>query len=335
MQTAMLTPTRIRLLGIFSVVLTHSASAQWTLLEDFESYDTGVLEPSPFVTTESGSIQKVEIVADTPGTGGSKAAWFNEIQSIVVGDSWTHLPLPEKIPINRRGTIFFRLWQSANQGFYALSFSKTAADEAPNESDLTPRLSGIFRFGGFTGINDYHEVDAWGGDHWFASNPPFYPAAENWYRYWIVIDNTFNTANQQPPGVGGFSIYRQGPDDLHPVLMTWGSDDSSPILPMFNQDFEAIQTLVIASDSTYVNDPWLIDDIYVADTACVSDPTTGEPCKQWCEYPVVNDWAYTDNWLGWLFVREAPWLYSSELESWIYEPNCPGPQGAWMYLLKE
>jgi hypothetical protein len=51
-------------------------------------------------------------------------------------------------------------------------------------------------------------------------------------------------------------------------------------------------------------------------------------------YPVVDEF-YVDTgaWLGFLYIGDAPWIWSYKLNSWIYmeEPGADAP-GAWVYL---
>lgn len=317
-----------KVLGIIALLFPFAGSAEWTLIEDFESYDPS--NTPHFQVSSNGGYMQAQIYQGIPGTGGESAAFFTGASFGYFGDAWVHLPLPKEIPINGRGTIFFRLWQYSHTENYNLIFSKLAAEHAPDDTALWGFFSGIFRF---NGSNASH-IEAHGGGY-LPSNPTFTPALESWYRYWIVIDNAFDGTHQQPPGVGGYSIYRQGPDDAHPVLMNWGEEEAISRLPMRNQDYEPIRTFVIYEGLNPGTGYWLIDDIYQADSACVSDPTSGEPCENWCAYPVANNWAQTDDWLGWLYVAEAPWVYSLALDTWIYEPSCPGSNGAWLFVLKD
>lgn len=48
-----------------------------------------------------------------------------------------------------------------------------------------------------------------------------------------------------------------------------------------------------------------------------------------------QDWVESDE-LGWLWLEEAPWLYSPELQTWIHAPeNQFNPAGAWVFVLSK
>lgn len=58
------------------------------------------------------------------------------------------------------------------------------------------------------------------------------------------------------------------------------------------------------------------------------------PTPTWAGFPLEssND-VDTGNWIGWLWVGEAPWVYSWRLRHWIYLPESfVTPQGAWTYI---
>jgi hypothetical protein len=57
----------------------------------------------------------------------------------------------------------------------------------------------------------------------------------------------------------------------------------------------------------------------------------------WAGYPVTVDengsFADTGDWLGWLALEFAPWVYCFDIESWMYLPEAAVKEtGAWMYI---
>jgi len=64
---------------------------------------------------------------------------------------------------------------------------------------------------------------------------------------------------------------------------------------------------------------------------------TGET---WGGYPVVEDsdgnkWIDTGDWLGWLWINDAPWLYVDAVSTWIYmEEPSPSATGTWGYFIR-
>ena len=60
------------------------------------------------------------------------------------------------------------------------------------------------------------------------------------------------------------------------------------------------------------------------------------PPTSWAGYPIVNGgYVDTANWLGWLEVSQAPWVWSNNLNGWMYLPedHVTG-SGSWMYITK-
>ncbi len=72
---------------------------------------------------------------------------------------------------------------------------------------------------------------------------------------------------------------------------------------------------------------WLRE--YLAETA------TGDPSEQYLwGYPVVSDWIDTGTWLGFAYVKEAPWIYQLNIGwVWVVEESHTA-SGAWMYAPK-
>ena len=60
---------------------------------------------------------------------------------------------------------------------------------------------------------------------------------------------------------------------------------------------------------------------------------TGE-LPEWAGLPIDgNGWVDTGDWMGHLYVVEDPWIYSANLESWVYLPGeTISENGAWSYV---
>lgn len=77
---------------------------------------------------------------------------------------------------------------------------------------------------------------------------------------------------------------------------------------------------------------YYIDDVLVT----VSQGEIVEP-QTWLGYTIDPDTGNVDSgdWLGWLHVTHAPWVYSFSLASWLYldEANVTDGVGAWAYIV--
>lgn len=53
----------------------------------------------------------------------------------------------------------------------------------------------------------------------------------------------------------------------------------------------------------------------------------------WHGFPVsATGWVDTGEWMGWLFLPHYPWVFSRDLESFVYFARSPRPDGAWIHV---
>lgn len=81
-----------------------------------------------------------------------------------------------------------------------------------------------------------------------------------------------------------------------------------------------------------------LSDARFIDIVAAPDDSGG---STWAGFPVEldsnqNEWVNTGDWLGYLSLKFAPWIYVLDLGAWVYmvEPN-QSPTGAWAYLLNQ
>lgn len=50
----------------------------------------------------------------------------------------------------------------------------------------------------------------------------------------------------------------------------------------------------------------------------------------------ASGWTDTGDWMGWLYVTHAPWVFSDSLNGWIYieADGFDAESGGWTYVLK-
>ncbi|MCD8481189.1 MAG: hypothetical protein LR015_00020 [Verrucomicrobia bacterium] len=73
-----------------------------------------------------------------------------------------------------------------------------------------------------------------------------------------------------------------------------------------------------------------VADIQIA----VASTGEGGGDNSWAGFPIVDGWVDTGDWLGWLYVEYAPWIYSQILNNFLYIPEEPSAHGVWAYALK-
>lgn len=302
------------------------------MIDDFESYPEGVLDPSPYPIARYGSEGRVEIFTDIPGTGGNKCAWFGhggliEGSDVSVGHAWHQIPLPSEIPIGRTGTVRFRIYMSSYELDWHVTLSKVASGDEPDDTSIWSHSASVLRYNSA----EPQDVDAHTGSY-TPSNPTFLPELGTWYDYWITINNSYDENQGQ---TGSYSVYVQGPNDTEPKALTFGGNQALK-LTIRNQEYSSIKTLVLVQTTLYGNGVWYIDDIYFA--PCETLSCCGCPDEDtWCtsyliEYQGNKAFIDTGDLLGWLYLPHGPssqWVWAFSISSWIYFPNCPETTASW------
>lgn len=313
-----------------------SAQAAWTLVEDFESYDENNPPTYPAASNGGDPTTAVEIfdVSDFEGIGGEKAAWFHYGQTTsFLGDLWHQIPLPQEIPIDGTGTIFFRVWQSDYDMNYHMISSKIAAGDLPDGAALWSNFSSVLRYRNAT---EPFQWDAHSGGY-IATNPTFLPEILTWYNVWLVLDNSgyVDNAGTVTQPNGGWKVWVQGPSDSAPFQLAWGAN-AITTLQFRNQAKESIKAFVLSQNGDGGSlFPWLIDDIYFTMGEDTSNPLDGGSGSAWCDYPVDGNLVDTGDWMGYLYIAgESGWVYNYDLANWIYLPDCGSADGAWAYVIK-
>jgi hypothetical protein len=302
-----------------------TAVAQWILVDDFESYEPGTYTRGgnpglPYPGSSNAALGQMDIFTGIEGTGGEVAAWFWYGESYGPGDFWHQIPLPEEIPVNAIGTVYFRIWQQSLDLNWYVMISKVAAGEEPDNTVIWNNQAAILRY---ASTEPGGSLSAHGGSY-LLPQPSFSPSPGHWYEYWIILDNAYDRVVQAE--TAGYSIYRKGPGEAWPRLMAWGTDQPRTKLPFRNRSFGSLKSIVLIQTPSAPANVWLIDDIYMRHGACLSTD-----CENWCGYPILDGHAETGSWLGWLYVAKEPWVYSYVLDSWLYIPDCPDATGGWVW----
>lgn len=120
--------------------------------------------------------------------------------------------------------------------------------------------------------------------------------------------------------------------------MAAGAPNIAPADTAFN--FSSPQLQVFFFMRTDYEDGWPFQEdenhtysVSVADIR-IEATISGEPEPTWAGYPIVDGWVDTGDWLGWLYVDFDPWIYSHTLKNFMFFPDEPDANGAWMYVLR-
>lgn len=279
------------------------------VIEDFETFPVGEIAPQdwPYALEPAADAPRLFIYED-PADASNQALFIDSSEvDLIWGDSFVSIPIPEseQISIGQSGTISFRAYVTGYSNNWYL---------------ITSDLDKAAAWGDGCTLIEVHEnlpgvVKARDSNTYRASSPNYVMALDTWYQFRVDIDNSAKT----------YQVSVQGPSDLEPVLLTFGSTDS----PAFRRNSQgAIQTISIATyngapGSENDGDLWLIDDIAVGEEESI------------CGFELVDGvHLNTGDWLGWLYAEHDPWMYSWVISSWLYIPACPDEGGAWVYLAK-
>lgn len=103
-------------------------------------------------------------------------------------------------------------------------------------------------------------------------------------------------------------------------------DFSSPRLQVFlwmRSDVEAAWPIQGSAEHTY--------SVSLAHIRITTDEI---PNNMWNGFPIFDNWVDTGHWMGWLYVANAPWVYSWDLAKFLYMPVEGDGSGAWTYILR-
>lgn len=79
-----------------------------------------------------------------------------------------------------------------------------------------------------------------------------------------------------------------------------------------------------------------VDEIRIGTTWDAVTTVSAGSSTTWAGFPIdENGYVDTGSWLGILYVTEAPWVYSFDLENWMYiDPSGIDASGSWVNILK-
>jgi len=324
--------------------LAMSASAAWTLVDDFSTdtvasgaweYDVNPeTDTTAYVAVENGTL------AAYPGTPG-------EDTLNMVADT----PMPEGIAIDGVGTVFLQVRQPMVDG------TKGQIDTVWGITDLDENVNRYADFMALMRVEYDESFDVYEGTTIDGSTVGYQTVLADgvgftgdvWYNIWIVVDNTSTT------NPGGFKVYMQGGTEYPTQTLVYPDPniaDSDPDedglagfrRPLGFDPIDNFRILTSAGRTTDVlkgQDPTYFDNIYVdAGSVNLDNPVDGG--SQNMGPGIFSDYVEDENgnvmtgdWMGAVYVTEYPWVWSYDLTKWVYVPDADGnltaEQGVWIY----
>jgi len=323
----------LHLAAVWALLGSLPLAAQWQLIEDWESFEPGTYTAFdgnlPYPLSSGYGTGQVDILEGIGGATG-KVAWiWHGCNYAVACNAWHQIPLAFPVLRNESATLTFRIKQETHDVNWHIMVSKVEAGGEPEisyDGGVWSNQAVILRYN----TNLPLSVDARSGGNYVDANPIFLPDINEWYQFWIILENFYNPTGEQA-GIGGYEVYVQGPAEVQPRLLTWGEGIGSARLDFRNQEKASLKALVINQNAQHPPNRWFIDDIYMA-------PGVNLPIErpaQWCGLPKAGSDVDTGTWLGWLHVGEVTdpgWGYCYLLERHLYIPVCPQPEGGWVWV---
>jgi len=323
----------------------------WTLIDDFQQWNEGEIfvdatdigwhASSPAGTDEYWMLadpwdpSNIALFVETGGYGiGTKNVW---IQKELPGGG---------IAPGETGTLFWRCLWSGFSNYWHIG----TADKPLEFDDITGRQTTPGAWGDFNALvwlGDAQNIEHRDGDKYVSTNPPVVVDVNNWYYFFMIVENKWDMNTAPPTCTGVYTLYMQGPGigDV-PTLIPVGTDpgkDSAFIrrAPVDTEgNPQSIIWVMFATNSSSANNPpfrgpFLLDDFYFSPGMNLS--LMGDPPEWYTCYQILNEQGDVDtgDLLDWINVAAAPYLWSYSLEGWIYmhEPSCDA-SGAWAYFYK-
>jgi hypothetical protein len=327
------------LTGLLTALVVSSLQSQisdpWQEVETWDSFApgtyTGPEDNLPHPMASNGGAGQVDIFEDIEGANGNAAwVWYGE-ELANRGDAWHQIALPTPVAQNTRATLYFRLWQATFEHNMHIMVSKVPAGDEPDNTALWGNQAAIMRFN----PGEPAVIESRNGGSYVPSNPDLVHELTDWYEYWMVLDNSYDSEGNQA-GVGGYEIYVRGPGETTPRLLTWGGETTVSFLDFRNQAQAPLETVVLHQNSVFGSGTWLIDDLFLAPGEVLTSPYEPTIAEEWCGFEKVGSDVNTGDWMGWLNVGDATtapgFAYSYGLDSYVYIGSCPDSNGAWTYV---
>lgn len=310
-------PRTCTLLTAFA--LPFIAFGEWTLLEDFEDgnadgwFFSQRLSIQPQNTEEhDGWHEVMERPYDDEGgmvLGASEGtSWYNVYDAV--------LPL-ENMSETEDYTLYFEVAYPDDSASINMCVGDMLVPDA--WSDTEPEwadYSMLARFGR-PGLN-VRDVNGTG-----YAEPYGEQELQTWYRVWMVVHPQFYSWSMWVQG-GAFEEQTQVADYHY-----WRKNDTDGVGPM--RAF-AMRLTGNSSSETSTGSPTYLDNLYLdRDGQNLEEPDGGTTVPMWGDYELVEGWAGTETFMGWLYPI-GDYVYSESLGKYVYLPagNMTGG-GAWVY----
>lgn len=309
----------ISLIGFFALACAPSIQADWQLLNSFSNAEE-LNDWQLYNTLAEGNAFMQIVARPFDDAGGNALAISAGNVPFNHANVWRALPQP----VSDLTTLYMEVAIADSLGDYAFGLKRNAADAIvqvqEDESVVIsqwPDYAAVARIG--RAGQDAYNNNGYSDD--FAEN-----RVSTWYKYWMVIDH-FNLS---------YSIYLQGGEFAEQTLVA--SD-----FIYRTQEFDDLLTLMVLAHAGSSTALYSAEPIYLANIQMdysgsnLSTPTVALQPTTWADYALNSDGRTVDtgSFMGWLDVANKPFVYSFQLERYVYLPeDNVNDDGSWIYLFK-
>lgn len=316
------------------------ASHGWLFFSD----DVADINPEQCSENPAGCIGIRQHMVD-PWDSGNKVMMLQNAPEGIdwSGRQYTYMYLPMEAPKESVITIYHRIAFEEESGPAMTWGAWVQSQERPEEGTWPPAPDAAFNSFDWGNI-----VTRWRMliDGFLQTEDGFASPEENvlsnapmeanvWYDLFHVIDNANET----------YDLYARGGEFGDEVVkIFFGSSlfgtDTAQWSGFYDYGVGAIMLIPNTFNGTGTNSPIYLDDFRVdydgenLEVAAGGGGTGG--MEPWFGYtPDAEGWVNAEDWMGWLNVLGAPWVYSLSLQGWTYIPSEQSLEGGgWVYVMK-
>jgi hypothetical protein len=307
------------------VALPLSSLAEWTVIETYEDGE----HPEDYFNVNSsieGSGEGANIVVQDPLEPANQVNLVSaDTGEVILTNNFNVavFPLAKEIPEGSVATFYHRHMKA---GFRHDVVWGLTGFPPPN-----PDFGGYYLFEELTVAIQYSSrfnYDARTDTYYMgvdgANSRIWSPELNTYYHTWMVIDLEANL----------YDLYIQGGAYAEPTLVAEDLAFKNPG-PIFASALTNPLThvFVFSIEGTVDNprgvDPLYLDDLYIDYSGVNLTIPEADATAEWQGFPVLESgWVDTGNWFGWAFVSQAPWVWSSSLDKFVFVEDDSG----WIYV---
>jgi len=293
---------------------------EWTKVTDFQDVSAETIARYFQIQDASANIF-VDYFDPTDNT--NKALYMDAgLRGVRCNALFVAIPLPEPVPLGAKVTFKFDFFMAGPSFDLNAGLSPTNFVTDENMNIVDPAVPAFNDFEAQIRIQDPLTVRDGSNFRQTTNNPP----VGEWMTIYIIANGTTKTNEGYLRTSTGLQKLEIPVGDTVNDYWNWriGRDETLKAFYMGSSN---------ACERGYdSNDIYLIDNVYIDYTGVNLDGDDEIGGDKWANYPLVQGYADTGSWLGWVY-PVGDYVYILSLNTWAYLPeSAVGSGGAWMYL---